>query len=67
MTFLMKTSGTKKVCSDFLQGFVDFQKIFCFNHPGLIFHLYKKGFLNSQSVRIRVKVIFFVCVCIFPS
>jgi hypothetical protein len=38
-----------------LLGIFDFLKIFCFNHPGLIFIFTKKGFLKNQAVRIRVK------------
>jgi hypothetical protein len=44
----------KKLFKDFLRGIFYFKKIFCFNHPGLFSFFYKKGFLNSQAVRIRV-------------
>jgi hypothetical protein len=55
MTFLMKTSETKKVAKIFVRHFL-LLKIFCFNHPGFIFILTKKGFSNSQAVRIRVNL-----------
>jgi hypothetical protein len=56
MTFLTKTSETKKFVKIFLRGVFDFKQIFCLSHPGLIFIFTKKGFLNSQAMRIRVKL-----------
>jgi hypothetical protein len=55
MTFLMKTTETKKFVKIFCEVFLIFKIIFCLSHPGLIFIFTKKGFLNSQAVRIRVK------------
>jgi hypothetical protein len=57
MTFSMKTSETKKIVKIFCEAFLIFFLIFCFNHPGLIFIFIKKGFLNSQAVRIRANVL----------
>jgi hypothetical protein len=54
MTFLMKTSETKKLAYIFCEAFLIFFLIFCSNHPGLIL-ICKKRLLNSQAVRIRVK------------
>jgi hypothetical protein len=51
MAFLMKTSET-----NFLRGIFHFKQILCLSHPGLSFIFTKKGFLNSQAVRIRVKL-----------
>jgi hypothetical protein len=49
MTFLMKTSKTKKFVKNFLRGIFDFLKIFCCNHPGLIFTLQKRLFQFPSS------------------
>jgi hypothetical protein len=57
MAFLMKTSETKKFVKIFCEAFLIFKKIFCLSHPGFIFIFYKKGFLNSQAVRVRVNQI----------
>jgi hypothetical protein len=46
MTFLMNTSETKKFVKIF--GNFDLKKKF------IQIHFYKRGFLNSQAVRIRV-------------
>jgi hypothetical protein len=55
MTLLMKTFETKKFVQIFCEAFWIFFNI-CFNHPRLIFiFIKKKGFLNSQAVRIRFK------------
>jgi hypothetical protein len=45
----------KKVCSDFLRGIFDFFKNILLTSSMTYFYFYKKGFLNSQAVRIRVK------------
>jgi hypothetical protein len=47
MTFLMKTS--EKSLLRFLRGIFDFKKIFCLNHPGLIFIFTKKLFKFPSS------------------
>jgi hypothetical protein len=57
MTFLMETSETKMFVKIFCEAFFDFLKIFSLSHSGLIFIFTKKVFLNSQAVRIRVKII----------
>jgi hypothetical protein len=51
MALLMKTSDQK----NFLQGIFDFLKNILLKPSRAYFHFYKKGFLNSQAVRIRVK------------
>jgi hypothetical protein len=54
MTFLMKTSETKKFVKIFGEAFLIYKK----NSASTIqdyFHFYKKGFLNTQAVRVRVK------------
>jgi hypothetical protein len=43
MTFLLKTSATKKVCQDFCEAFL-ILKIICLSHPGPIFIFTKKAF-----------------------
>jgi hypothetical protein len=47
----MKTSETKKFVKIFCETFLIFKK-----PSRTYFHFYKKGFLNSQAVRIRVKL-----------
>jgi hypothetical protein len=61
MAFLMKTSETKKFVKVFCEAFLIFKKIFSLSHPTLNFIFIKKGFLNSQAVRIRVKHFPFPC------
>jgi hypothetical protein len=51
MTFLMKTSETKK----FFARHFWFKKNIWLQPSRTYFYFYKKGFLNSQAVRIRVK------------
>jgi hypothetical protein len=53
MTFLMKTSETKKFDKILARRFIFFKNI-CFNHLELIFIFTIQGFLNSKAVRIRV-------------
>jgi hypothetical protein len=55
MTYLMKTSETKKFVQIFCEAFL-FLKNILLQPSRTYFHFYKKGFLNSQAVRIRVKV-----------
>jgi hypothetical protein len=55
----MKTSLKKKFVKIFCEAFLILKKIFSLRHPGLIFIFSKKGFLNSQAVRIRAKCQFF--------
>jgi hypothetical protein len=52
--FLWKPLKQKKSVKSFARHFW-FLIIFCLRHPGLIFIFTKKGFLNIQAVRIRVK------------
>jgi hypothetical protein len=49
----MKTSETKKLVKIFCEVFLIFKNILL-KPSRTYFHLYKKGFLNSQTVRIRV-------------
>jgi hypothetical protein len=56
MVFLMKTSETKKFVQIFYKAFFIFKK-FLFPPSRTYFNFYKKGFLNSQAVRIRVKAV----------
>jgi hypothetical protein len=49
MTFLMKTSETKKFVKIFLRGIFDLKEIFYFSHAGLIFIFYKKLFKFPSS------------------
>jgi hypothetical protein len=51
MAVLMKTYEIKMKI--FCEAFLIFNKIICLSHSGF-FHFYKKGFLNSQAVRITV-------------
>jgi hypothetical protein len=51
--FLWKPLKQKSLLRVFARHFC-FLKIFCFNHPGLIFSFLQKRLLNSQAVRIRV-------------
>jgi hypothetical protein len=52
-TFLMKTSETKKFVQIFCEAFLIFKNTLL--KPSITYlHFYKKGFLNSQAVRIRV-------------
>jgi hypothetical protein len=46
MTFLMKTSESKKIIKIFYEAFMIFKKHFA-KPSRTYFHLYKKGFLNS--------------------
>jgi hypothetical protein len=48
----MKTSETKKFVQIFCKAFLIVEKI---RPSRTYFHFYKRGFLNSQEVRIRVK------------
>jgi hypothetical protein len=54
MTFLMKGSETKKF-KIFCEVLLIIKKYFASTIEDF-FHFYKKGFLNSQAVRIRVNV-----------
>jgi hypothetical protein len=54
MTFLTKTSKTKKFLKIFCEAFLILQNILL-KPSRTYFHFYKTGFLNSQAVRIRVK------------
>jgi hypothetical protein len=54
MTFLKKTSETKSLLRFFARHFL-FQKNILLQPSMTYFHFYKKGFLNSKAVRIRVK------------
>jgi hypothetical protein len=56
MTFLMKTSETKKFVKIFCEAFWILKKNILLQPSRNSFHFYKKGFLNSQAVRIRIKV-----------
>jgi hypothetical protein len=49
MTFLMKTSETKKFVKIFCKSFLIFKKIFCLSHPGLIFIFTKRLFKFPSS------------------
>jgi hypothetical protein len=49
MTFLMKTSESKKVVKIFCEAFLIFKKIFCLSHPGLISFLQKWLFKFPSS------------------
>jgi hypothetical protein len=53
MTFLMKTSETKKFVKIFCEAFFIVKNILL-QPSRTYFHFYKKCFLNSQAVRIRV-------------
>jgi hypothetical protein len=53
MTFLMKTSVTKKFVKIFCNEYIIFLNILL-QPSWTYFHFYKKGFLNYQAVRIRV-------------
>jgi hypothetical protein len=53
MTVLMKTSETKKFVKIFARQF-GFLKNILLQPSRTYFYVYKKGFLNSQAVRIRV-------------
>jgi hypothetical protein len=55
LTFLMKTSETKKFFKIFCEVFLILKNTLLMP-PRTYFYFYKKGFLNSQVVRIRVKV-----------
>jgi hypothetical protein len=57
MAFLIKTTETKKAVKTFCEAFFIPKQIFSLSHPRLIFIFMKKGFLNSQAARIRVKKI----------
>jgi hypothetical protein len=54
MTFLMKTSEIKKFVKIFSEAFLIFLKNILPKPSRTYFHFYKKDFLNSQAVRIRV-------------
>jgi hypothetical protein len=54
MTFLMKTSETKKFVNIFSEAFLIFKKHFASTIQDL-FPFLRKDFLNSQAVRIMVK------------
>jgi hypothetical protein len=54
MAFLMKTSETKKFVTIFCESFLIFKNILL-QPSKTYFPFYKKGFLNSPAVRIRVK------------
>jgi hypothetical protein len=56
MTFLIKTSETKKFVKIICEAFLIFKKYFASTIQDY-FHFYKKGFLNSQAVSIRVNTI----------
>jgi hypothetical protein len=50
----MKTCETKTFVKIFCEAFLIFKNYFASTIQDLYFHFYKKGFLNSQAVRIRV-------------
>jgi hypothetical protein len=50
----MKTSEIKKFVEIFCEAFLIFKKYFASAIQAL-FNFYKKGFLNSEAARIRVK------------
>jgi hypothetical protein len=49
----MKTSETKKFVKIFCEAFLIFKK-YCVSTIQDYFHFYKRDFLNTQAVRIRV-------------
>jgi hypothetical protein len=51
----MKTSQIKEFVKKFCEAFLIFNKYFL-QPSRTYFQFYKKGFLNSQAVRIRFKV-----------
>jgi hypothetical protein len=53
MKFLMKTTETKMFGKVFCEAFLILKKLL--KPSRTYFHLYKKGSLNPQAVRIRVK------------
>jgi hypothetical protein len=55
MAFLMNTSETKKFVKIFCEAFLIFKKYLALTRT--YFHFYKRGFLNSQAVRIRVNAL----------
>jgi hypothetical protein len=54
MIFSMKTSVTKKIVPIFCEAFLILKNILL-KPSSTYFHFYKRGILNSQVVRIRVK------------
>jgi hypothetical protein len=54
MTFLMKTSETKKFVKIFCKAFLILKNILL--KPSRTYNHLKKGFFNSQALRIRVKL-----------